>query len=765
MPPNKGEILAKADAKVAAIDEDYEMGLMSQEERHKQVVDIWNEANEEVGEAMAENFDKFNPIYMMAFSGARGNIKQIRQLAGMRGLMSDPKGEIIDRPIKANFREGLSVLEYFISTHGARKGLADTALRTADSGYLTRRLVDVAQDVIIREIDCGTNDGVPYPIYNEKGDLDENLIGRCLLEDAVAADGTVVVAGGEYVTSMAQVKALEDAGITEVVIRTVMTCHADHGVCQKCYGWDLATSRPVNIGTAVGIIAAQSIGEPGTQLTMRTFHTGGVAGEDITHGLPRVQELFEARKPKGQAVLAEISGTMQISGDKQSKTITIHDQEGNFREYVVSARAQLLPGVSDGCEVHVGQQLTKGSVNPHDLLRLTDPNTTLRYIVGQVQGVYVSQGVDINDKHIEVIARQMLRKVAVMDAGDSDLLPGRQVNRFEFERIANELIAEGKEPPVGQPLLLGITKASLATDSFLSAASFQETTKVLTDAANTRSRVHLAGLKENVIIGKPIPAGTGPAPLPRRAPDLQGPSRGKGDGRCAARLRAGCAARHRGLAAAAAGLVARRRGLPQHGLQLRQLLQRPFAGAPRAQPVRRGGSPVHLRRLGRVAALGQQVLRGGHRDGGRLAGPYRGRPAAHRGHWREGHRGVEGRPGRARPVACDRGRLGGHERRHVAAARHGVQPRRHHPHRRRRAAHVRHVGRGHAGRGPAAAFLPAQSGRTRRASGFGGSLRLRAYQQRARGSRRRRGIRNLGAPHTGGAPSLKTCDLTAYCMF
>ena len=510
IPPSKPAILAQADERVAAIDEDYEMGLMSNEERHKQVVDIWNDANEEVGEAMAENFDKFNPIYMMAFSGARGNIKQIRQLAGMRGLMSDPKGEIIDRPIKANFREGLSVLEYFISTHGARKGLADTALRTADSGYLTRRLVDVAQDVIIREIDCGTTEGVPYRVRNEKNEVDENLIGRCLLEDAVSPEtGEILAEAGTYLHSMAQLRELDAAGIEEVTIRTIMTCHAEHGVCQKCYGWDLATARPVNIGTAVGIIAAQSIGEPGTQLTMRTFHTGGVAGEDITHGLPRVQELFEARKPKGQAVLAEISGTMQVTGDKMSKTITIHDQEGNYREYVVSARAQLLPGVFDGCEVRVGQQLTKGSVNPHDLLRLTDPNTTLRYIVGQVQDVYVSQGVDINDKHIEVIARQMLRKVAVLDAGDSDFLPGRQVNRFEFEKVANELIAEGKEPPVGQPLLLGITKASLATDSWLSAASFQETTKVLTDAAIEGKTDHLASLKGNVIIGKPIPAGTG----------------------------------------------------------------------------------------------------------------------------------------------------------------------------------------------------------------------------------------------------------------
>jgi DNA-directed RNA polymerase subunit beta' len=510
VPPSKGEILKDADQKVDAIDEDYEMGLMSDEERHKQVVDIWNEANEEVGNAMADNFDKFNPIYMMAFSGARGNIKQIRQLAGMRGLMSDPKGEIIDRPIKANFREGLSVLEYFISSHGARKGLADTALRTADSGYLTRRLVDVAQDVIVHEIDCGTTDGIEYPILNTKGDIDDGLVGRCLVDDITdVSTGKVLASAGSFVQSVAQLKEFLDAGIESIKHRTVMTCHAEQGVCQKCYGWDLATGRPVNIGTAVGIIAAQSIGEPGTQLTMRTFHTGGVAGEDITHGLPRVTELFEARKPKGQAVLAEISGTLQVSGDKQNKTITVHDQEGNIRDYVVPARAQLIPGIVDGCEVRVGQQLTKGSINPHDLLRLTDPNTTLRYIVNQVQDVYVSQGVDINDKHIEVIARQMLRKLAVLDAGDSDYLPGRQVARFEFDDVANKLVLEGKEPPTGQPLLLGITKASLATDSWLSAASFQETTKVLTDAAIEGKTDHLVGLKENVIIGKPIPAGTG----------------------------------------------------------------------------------------------------------------------------------------------------------------------------------------------------------------------------------------------------------------
>ncbi|MDO4533551.1 MAG: DNA-directed RNA polymerase subunit beta', partial [Coriobacteriia bacterium] len=510
VPPNKGEILAAADEKVANIQEDYEMGLMSEDERHDQTVKVWNEANEEVGEAMQANFDKFNPIYMMAFSGARGNIKQIRQLAGMRGLMSDPKGEIIDRPIKGNFREGMSVLEYFISTHGARKGLADTALRTADSGYLTRRLVDVAQDVIIREVDCGTSDGISYPVLNEKGEPDESLVGRCLVEDVVSPlTGEVLAEAGEYISSMAQLREFNAAGVTEVRHRSIMTCHAKRGVCQSCYGWDLATGRPVNIGMAVGIIAAQSIGEPGTQLTMRTFHTGGVAGEDITHGLPRVTELFEARKPKGLAVLAEIAGTLQVSGDKQTKRLTIHDQEGNFREYETSARATLMPGIEDGCEVKVGQQLTKGSINPHDLLRLTDVNTTLRYIVSQVQDVYVSQGVDINDKHIEVIARQMLRRVTVLDAGDSDYLPGSQVERYEFEDVANQLLLEGKEPPTGQPLLLGITKASLATDSWLSAASFQETTKVLTDAALEGKTDYLAGLKENVIIGKPIPAGTG----------------------------------------------------------------------------------------------------------------------------------------------------------------------------------------------------------------------------------------------------------------
>ncbi len=510
IPPNKDEILASADTKVDAVEEDYEMGFMSADERHRQIVEIWTDANEQVGNAMAENFDHFNPIYMMAFSGARGNIKQIRQLAGMRGLMADPKGEIIDRPIKANFREGLTVLEYFVSTHGSRKGMADTALRTADSGYLTRRLVDVAQDVIIHEEDCGTSDGLDIQLTNRKGEIDSNLIGRCLAGDAVSPEtGEVLIEAGKYIESIDQLADLDQAGVKTVKIRSLMTCHAHSGVCQKCYGYDLAAGRPVNLGTAAGIIAAQSIGEPGTQLTMRTFHSGGVAGEDITQGLPRVTELFEARKPKGLAVLADVTGTLQIVATKDSRTLTIHNEDGEVREYTTGARTQLMPGVVDMCQVEIGQQLTKGSIDPHELLRLTDVNTTLRYIVEQVQDVYMSQGVDINDKHIEVIARQMLRKVTVTDPGDSRLLPGSQVNRYEFEEEVDRIMLEGGAVPTARPLILGITKASLATESFLSAASFQETTKVLTDAAIEGKVDNLVGLKENVIIGKPIPAGTG----------------------------------------------------------------------------------------------------------------------------------------------------------------------------------------------------------------------------------------------------------------
>ena len=510
VPPNKGEILAKADAKVAAIDEDYEMGLMSQEERHKQVVDIWNEANEEVGEAMAENFDKFNPIYMMAFSGARGNIKQIRQLAGMRGLMSDPKGEIIDRPIKANFREGLSVLEYFISTHGARKGLADTALRTADSGYLTRRLVDVAQDVIIREIDCGHQRRRAVPHLQREGrprrEPDRPLpAGRRRGSRRYRGGGRRRVrhvhGPGEGARGRGHHRGGHPHGhdlpcrprrVPEVL--RLGPGHVASGQHRHGGGHH---RRPVH--RRAGHAADHAHVPHWRRRGARTSPTVSRASKSCSRpASPRARRC----SPRSRAPCR----SRATSSPRPSRSTT---RRATTASTWVSARAQLLPGVSDGCEVKVGQQLTKGSVNPHDLLRLTDPNTTLRYIVGQVQGVYVSQGVDINDKHIEVIARQMLRKVAVMDAGDSDLLPGRQVNRFEFEKIANELIAEGKEPPVGQPLLLGITKASLATDSFLSAASFQETTKVLTDAAIEGKTDHLAGLKENVIIGKPIPAGTG----------------------------------------------------------------------------------------------------------------------------------------------------------------------------------------------------------------------------------------------------------------
>ncbi|MDR1016952.1 MAG: DNA-directed RNA polymerase subunit beta' [Coriobacteriales bacterium] len=510
IPPTKEALLEDADKEAAEVEDQYEMGLISEAERHRSLIDVWTAANDKVGDAMAAGFDKFNPIYMMADSGARGNIKQIRQLAGMRGLMSDPKGEIIDRPIKANFREGLSVLEYFISTHGARKGLADTALKTAQAGYLTRKLVDVAQDQIIREVDCGSEDGIDFDIVMPNGSVQHNLVGRCLLEPVVdPKTGEVLLDAGEYISSDDQLEAWAKQGVVSVKTRTIMTCHAAHGVCQKCYGWDLATAKPVNIGATVGIIAAQSVGEPGTQLTLRTFHAGGVAGEDITHGLPRVIELFEAREPKGKAEIAELDGTLQIHDEADGRTLSIHNQAGE--EWVsekFSAARGLMPGISDNIEVRKGQQLTKGSIDLKQLLRLTDPYTTLRYIVEQVQDVYVSQGVEINDKHIEVIAKQMLRRVTVLDGGDSEYLPGSQVDAFEFSQEQKRIEEAGGTAPIGQTLLLGITKASLATDSFLSAASFQETTKVLTDAAIEGKIDHLMGLKENVILGKKIPAGT-----------------------------------------------------------------------------------------------------------------------------------------------------------------------------------------------------------------------------------------------------------------
>ena len=512
VPAQKADILAAGDEKVVGIEKQYDRGLITKDERHRQIVDVWTAANEDVGEAMAANFDRFNPVYMMANSGARGNIKQIRQLAGMRGLMANPKGEILDRPIKANFREGLSVLEYFISTHGARKGLADTALRTADSGYLTRRLVDVAQDVIVREADCGTEEGVTLPVPDPKGGdrVNHNLVGRCLLKTvADPKTGEVLKEAGDYVHNDAELESWRERGIEGVEVRAVMTCRAKHGVCQKCYGWDLASSRPVDIGTAVGIIAAQSIGEPGTQLTMRTFHTGGVAGEDITHGLPRVTELFEARRPKGQAILAEISGVLVIEDADKTRKLTVHDDKGHDKSYTVSRRARLRPGIADGVIVVAGQQLTEGSVNPHDLLELRGETDVLTYIVAEVQDVYASQGVDINDKHIEVIARQMMRKLSVLDAGDTDFLPGQLVDRFVFADENDRVLAAGLEPAKAESVLLGITKASLATDSYLSAASFQETTRVLTDAAIAGKEDNLLGLKENVIIGKLIPAATG----------------------------------------------------------------------------------------------------------------------------------------------------------------------------------------------------------------------------------------------------------------
>ncbi len=512
IPPEKPALIAAAEGKVAIIEQQYDRGLITHDERHRQIVDQWTATTEEVGDAMARNFDKFNPVYMMAYSGARGNIKQIRQLAGMRGLMANPKGEILDRPIKANFREGLTVLEYFISTHGARKGLADTALRTADSGYLTRRLVDVAQDVIVREADCATDQGVTFSIVDPKdpGHVDHDLVGRCLLTPvADPKTGEVLKEAGEYVESDAILDTWAEHGIEAVEVRAVMTCHAKHGICQKCYGWDLASGRTVDIGTAVGIIAAQSIGEPGTQLTMRTFHTGGVAGEDITHGLPRVTELFEARRPKGQATLAEIAGTLHIEDADKTRKLTVSDEAGHEKAYTVSRRARLRPGIADGVQVIAGTQLTEGSINPHELLELRGEKDVLAYIVAEVQDVYASQGVDINDKHIEVISRQMMRKVSVLDAGATEFLPGQLVDRFVFAAENERVLSEGGEPAKAESVLLGITKASLATDSYLSAASFQETTRVLTDAAIAGKEDQLLGLKENVIIGKLIPAATG----------------------------------------------------------------------------------------------------------------------------------------------------------------------------------------------------------------------------------------------------------------
>jgi len=509
VPPEKDEILDRYEDEVQEIQGQYDMGLISGEERHEAVVDKWTAATEEVAEAMIENFDHLNPIYMMANSGARGSFKQIRQLAGMRGLMANPKGEIIERPIKANFVEGLSVLEYFISTHGARKGLADTALRTADSGYLTRRLVDVSQDVIIRQEDCGTKEFIEMPLYNEEGKPNDKLLGRIAAKKFETKRHRELLKKGqeieqEHVDTIVEAYGDENAGVP---VRSVLKCEAETGICQLCYGEAPATGKLVAIGDAVGIIAAQSIGEPGTQLTMRTFHTGGVAGADITHGLPRVVELFEARKPKGLAQLAEVDGKVTIEDTEKARKVIITDAGGEEHAYTFPRRTRLF--VEPGDKITAGTQLNEGSVYPHDMLDIKGRTETETYLVREVQKVYKSQGVDINDKHIEIIIRQMMKKVRVDQKGDSGYLPGQFVDRHEMRKVNGDLKKEKKEQAQVAEIILGITKASLATESFLSAASFQETTKVLTDAALEGKTDRLLGLKENVIIGKLIPAATG----------------------------------------------------------------------------------------------------------------------------------------------------------------------------------------------------------------------------------------------------------------
>jgi DNA-directed RNA polymerase subunit beta' len=519
IPPDKEKILAEYEGRVAKVEDAYEHGLITESERHESIVNIWTEATEKVAAAMVANLNELNPIYMMANSGARGSFTQLRQLAGMRGLMANPKGEIIERPIKANFMEGLSVLEYFISTHGARKGLADTALRTADSGYLTRRLVDVSQDVIIRELDCKTKDFVLLPLFLPEG-LNKSVTARIVGEDVYKplASGkpgkTLIAERGEEITMPRIREIIEELGDAAqdfvMPVRSVLKCRAETGICQACYGTFLATGEMCEIGDAVGIIAAQSIGEPGTQLTMRTFHTGGIAGADITHGLPRVVEIFEARNPKGAAELAEIDGTIAIEETERQMKLTIVPDSGNEedeRSYTVPRRTRLL--VTHGERVEAGDALHEGSLNPAELLRLKNYTAVELYLVGEVQKVYKSQGVEIHDKHIELIVRQMLKKVRVENAGQTDLLPGQLVDKLVLDRENARVKKERKEQATSEPLILGITKASLATESFLSAASFQETTKVLTDAAIEGKVDRLLGLKENVIIGKLIPAATG----------------------------------------------------------------------------------------------------------------------------------------------------------------------------------------------------------------------------------------------------------------
>ncbi|MGH2707155.1 MAG: DNA-directed RNA polymerase subunit beta', partial [Actinomycetota bacterium] len=515
--PNKPRILAYYEAQAEKVEGQYRRGVITDDERRQELIEIWTKATDEVKEDMEANFraQDLNPIYMMANSGARGNILQVRQIAGIRGLVANPRGEIIPRPIKANFREGLSVLEYFISTHGARKGLADTALRTADSGYLTRRLVDVSQEVIVREVDCRTERGIPIQITSlhplskqrlEASSLDTSLFGRVLL-DGVSKDGEVLFEPGELM-DRARVRRLVEVGVEHVQVRSVLTCESKYGICQLCYGRNMATGALVDVGEAVGIIAAQSIGEPGTQLTMRTFHTGGVAaGEDITHGLPRVQELFEARTPKGRATVAKMSGRVEIADEDAKRVVRIVSEDGREEEYPVSRRHRLK--VESGDVIASGDRITEGSVDPHDTLEVSGIRAVQLYLVGEVQQVYKSQGVPIHDKHIELIVRQMLRKVSVIDAGDTDLLPGDLLDRKIYDGINARVLNEGGKAASARPILMGITKSALATESWLSAASFQETTRVLTDAAIKGKSDPLLGLKENVIIGKLIPAGTG----------------------------------------------------------------------------------------------------------------------------------------------------------------------------------------------------------------------------------------------------------------
>lgn len=511
IPEIKKKYLAEAEEKIENITRQFKRGLISEEERYNSVIATWTEAVENIGKALMDNLDKFNPLYMMANSGARGNVNQIRQLAGIRGLMADTQGKTLEIPIKANFREGLTVLEYFISTHGARKGLADTALRTADSGYLTRRLVDVSQDVIVREVDCGTSKGFEVSDIMDGNEaietLEERIIGRYTIEPIIHPQTGEVIVPENTMISDTDAENIVKAGIKKVKIRSVLTCHSEYGVCAKCYGADLATGREVDVGEAVGIIAAQSIGEPGTQLTMRTFHTGGVAGEDITQGLPRVEELFEARKPKGLAIISEINGIVKINESKKKREIIIQGDDGETRSYAITYGSRIK--VSNGDYVEAGDELTEGSVNPHDILKIKEVKGVQAYLLQEVQRVYRLQGVDINDKHIEVILRQMLRKVKIEDPGDTNMLPGSFVDMFDFEEENARVVAQGGKPATGKRALLGITKASLATDSFLSAASFQETTRVLTEAAIKGKIDPLVGLKENVIIGKLIPAGTG----------------------------------------------------------------------------------------------------------------------------------------------------------------------------------------------------------------------------------------------------------------